>query len=244
MKTVWIAAAFAFGLSAISVAHASPNPFFGAYHGDVTVTDVSVTYTDGILESHSDRAAQSFVGNENFPAELRAEFEASVATRGLTGETYGERFSEFLVARSLRARTATLTGARRVRLEVDVTDARINGMISGAFFGGAAFPRLSGAVRILDADTGALLATATIRNALSYSQHNDDAARTHGFRYNFSGTDTNLRLLAGSTEAMSGHVGSILSATAFADPDEPVVLMQTPRITIRPPLINVALAAQ
>lgn len=246
MKPSWVAAAIcAFALCA-APARADPNPFYNTYAADVTVTDVSVTYTDGILARHSDRAAQSFVDNRNFPSELRAEFEASTAARGgVTDDSYAERFSEFLVARSLRAKTSSLTGARRVRLEVEVTDARINGMAAGALFGGGSvFPSLNGAVRILDADTGALIATATIANAQSFSAHNEEAERVHGFRYNFSGTDTNFRLLAGSTEAFSGHVNTVLTAATFADPDEDVVILQTPRVTMRPPHIDVTLAAQ
>lgn len=225
-----------------SPALAAPNPFYDAYQGDVTVTDVQVTYADNILESHSDRAAANFVEN-GFSDELRAEFEAAAATRTLTDESYAERLSEFLVARSVRAHTAELSGARQVRLEVTVDDARINGMISGALFGGAAFPRLGGIVRVLDAETGALLATATIRNAQSWDMHNQAAAQTHGFRYNFSGTDTNFRLLAGSTEAMSNVVLSVLRAPVFADRNERIVLSTYPRIAITPPLFDVIMAA-
>jgi len=225
----------------LSSAHAAPNPFYDAFHGDVAVTEVSVTYADGILERHSDRAASNFVEN-SFSEELRAEFEGATAARGLTEDSYGERLSEFLVARSIRANAASLTGARRVRLEVAVTDARINGMVTGALFGGAAFPRLGGEVRILDADTGALLATATIRNSQSWDVHTQAAARTHGFRYNFSGTDTNFRLLAGSTEAMSINVIEVLSAPGFADPNERTVLSTYPRIAIIPPRFTVTLA--
>jgi hypothetical protein len=239
------AAACALAIFTAPLAQANSNPFYETYAVDITVTDVSVTYADGILQRHSDRAARSFVANGNFPDELRTEFEAGAAARGLTDDTYAERLSEFLVARSLRAKTSTLTGARRVRLEVEVIDARVSGMATGALFGGgSAFPRLSGAVRILNADTGALIASATITNAQSFSAHNEEAERVHGFRYNLSGTDTNFRLLAGSTESFSGHVDSVLTAATFADPDEDVVILHAPRITMRPPLITVTLATQ
>lgn len=227
-------------LAFTSVAHAAPNPFYDAYQGDLTITDVSVTYADNILESHSDRAAEGFVA-DRFPAELRAEFEAYAAPRGLARASYAERLCEFLVARSLRLQTADRAGARRVRLDVNVTDARINGMISGAFFGGASFPRLGGHMRIIDADTGALLANATILNVQSWNPHNEAAETRHGFRYNFSGTDTNFRLLAGSTESFASQVQNVLFANGFAE--ERIVVVSYPRVEIRPAMFAVTLAA-
>lgn len=227
-------------LAFATTAHASPNPFHEAYNGDVAVTDISVTYTDGILQSHSDRAAESFVA-DRFPAELRAEFEAFAAQRGgVARESYAERLSEFLVARSVRAQTAERAGARRVRLEVNVTDARVSGMISGAFFGGATFPRLGGDMRILDADTGALLATVTIANSQTWNAHNQAAERRHGFAYNFSGTDTNFRLLAGSTEGFAEQVQTVLFTPNFRD--NGIVVVEMPRVEIHPPRFSVTLA--
>lgn len=242
MKVVaWIGALSALAFAA--TAHAAPNPFYDAYRGDVAIADISVTYEDGILESHSDRAASSFVASA-FSPELRAEFEAANASRGVTDDSYGERLSEFLLARSLRTHAAELTGARRVRLEINVTDARINGLVSGALFGGAAFPRLAGMVRIVDSESGALLATAAISNSQSWNMHNEMAEETHGFRYNFSGADTNFRLLAGSTEAFRVNVVELLTAPGFADRNERTVVSTYPRIAIIPPVFDVTLAAQ
>ena len=239
--SVWIGALAA--LAFASAAHAAPNPFYDAYRGDIAVADVSVTYADGILESHSDRAASSFVANA-FSPELRAAFEATTAASGVTDESYAERLSEFLLARSLRTHGAELTGTRRVRLDINVTDARINGLMSGALFGGGAFPRLAGDVRIFDAESGALLATAAISNSQSSNMHNELAEQTHGFRYNFSGTDTNFRLLAGSTEAFRINVVEMLTAPSFPERNDRTVVSTYPRIAIIPPVFDVTLAAQ
>jgi hypothetical protein len=221
-------------------AHAVVNPFYAAYQNEITVTDVRVTYADGSVERAPDRAARNFV-ERSFPAELRAEFESASAA-GVTDDSYGERLSEFLVARSVRAETAQLTGARRVRLEINVTEARIPGMgLGAAMFAASNFPRLAGNVSILDAETGAVLATTDIRNVRSFSGDNDSAAQTHGFRYNFSGTDTGFRILAGTTEAFSRAVATVLLAPEFANPDEERVVLAAPRITAYPPNYTVTL---
>lgn len=240
---IWLAvsaAATALTLSA-SPARAAPNPFWDAYHGDLVVTDVSVSYSDNILESHSDRASRSFVENA-FPAELRSEFEDFAASRVLDDNHYAERLSEFLVTRDLRFRTLEHGGSLRVRLDIEVTEARINGMITGAFFGGAAFPRLGATVRIVASDSNAVLATALIMNSQSWDPHNQSAARRHGFSYNFSGTDTNFRLLAGSTEALSSNIFALLTAPGFGD--ERIVVSEYPRVAIRPPVFAVTVASQ
>lgn len=190
------------------------NPFHIAFQGDVTVTEVSVAYRDDILRSHSDRASESFV-EDSFTPEQRAAFEAFATPRGLTDAAYGERMSEYLATENLRGRFAALTGAHRIKVAVTVEEARINGIMSGALFGGAAFPRLAYSVRILDADTDALIATANVRNSQSYAAHNEEAARRNNLNYNFSGTDTNFRLLAGSTDALAQTVEAVLLAPGF-----------------------------
>lgn len=238
MKAIVALVALA-ALSFAPGAYATPNAFYEAYRGDIAVADVSVTYSDGILASHSDRAAESFVANR-FPAELRTAFDAFAAQRGgVARETYAERLSEFMVARSLRLQTADRTGARRVRLEIHVTDASVGGVISSAF-GGATFPRLGGDVRILDAGTGAVLATATIANSQTWNTHNEAAERRHGFSYNFSGTDTSFRLLAGSTEGFADQVQTLLFTSDFRD--NGIVVVEFPRVELHPPRFSVTLS--
>lgn len=227
-----------------STAHAQsfPNPLYSAYSGDLAVINVNVAYVDGVLRGHSDRAAKSFV-EDRFSEERRAEFETFAAPRGLSDASYGERVAEYLAEQNLRGRVSERTpGARRVNVSVSVDEARLNGLITAAF-GANPFPRLAMSFSVTDADTGAALATGQIADSLSWDDHLRNAATRTNLDYNFSGTDTNFRLLAGTTDALSQNVLAALFQPSFSS--EYILLSAAPvRILAPPPQYSINIIAQ
>jgi len=227
-----------------STAHAQnfPNPLYSTYSGDVAVIDVNVAYVDGVLRGHSDRAAESFVENR-FSAERRAEFEAFATPRGLTNASYGERVAEYLAEQNLRSRLSERApGARRVNISVSVDEARVNGLVMAAV-GGNPFPRLAMSFSVTDAYTGAALATGQIANSLSWDTHLENAATRTNLDYNFSGTDTNFRLLAGTTDALAQNVLATLFHPSFST--EHIELSSAPvHILVPPPRYSINVVAQ
>lgn len=186
-----------------------PNPIVGAY-GDIAIAGVEVRYRDGVLPRHQDSAASAYA-ERRLDDSRRAEFEAFAQPRGLTEETAAERFAEYLAERDLRARGAEMQG-RRVNVVINVIDANAPSMMSVLVPGARIIPTLTYEFTFTDAETGAPLANGRVDDLYSLAHNINDARRRNDLEYNFSGTDQNLRTLAGQANALAENVVWLVTA--------------------------------
>jgi len=186
------------------------NPFVEAYGAEVVVAGVEVRYRDGVLPRHQDGAASAYA-ERRFDEARRAEFQAFAESRGFSRETAAERLAEYLTERDLRARAAEAQGTRRVNVVLTVIDANAPSMMSVLVPGAQIIPTLDYEFVITDAESGAPLANGRVDDVYSLAHNINDARRRNELEYNFSGTDQNLRTLAGQSNALADSIMTILT---------------------------------
>ncbi|WP_332677766.1 hypothetical protein [Brevundimonas sp.] len=184
------------------------NPFVAVYGADLDVEEIDLRVGDGLLPEHQDRAARAYI-ERAMPAEQRELFRARHPD--LPEAQAAERMAEFLAVANLedRFRDDEATG-RKVRLVARVDEARADGMLRMAM--APRFPRTAMTVAVQDLATGRTLVTGRIEDVASYAADNDEARERLGLVYNWLGTDTDFRILAGMTNAMAASLETLLRA--------------------------------
>jgi hypothetical protein len=189
------------------------NPLIESFGGPIAVSDVEVRYPADAFSGSLDRPSARYVA-QNFSNEARQAFAAFAAPRGDAPDAMGERLSEHLAESDLRSRFASSDpGARALRVAIEVTEVRFRGMLAAAL--APSFPSTDMAFTLYDSETNAVFASGRIRRCASWAQHIESARAKHGLQFNWSGTDTNFRMMAGMTNALADCVQQLLTSPNF-----------------------------
>jgi hypothetical protein len=190
------------------------NPLLDAFGGPLRIAEIEVRYPhDDAFARGLDRASARYVA-EHFSEEQRQAITALADTRGNAPDQIAERFSEYLAEADLRGRIPAAQGEdRALRLSIVVDEVRFRGLIVSALAPG--FPYTDMSFVLTDATTGEVFSHGRIRRCTSWGQEAEAARRTHNLQFNWSGTDTNFRLMAGMTSALAGCVQGLVQARTF-----------------------------
>lgn len=194
-----------------------PNPLTAANGGKLNIVALSVTYPDGSLEGSLDTFTARYV-REKSPPDQKAEFDAFAASRPSPSDITAERFSEFLATRAMQTDIIKSDGVGRpLVLTVDVEKVAVPSAVGLAFsasFGGGP-PHTDLRFSLKDAETDVLFASGRVKRCSAINYHADNAKRRHKLQFNWSGTDTQFRIMAGVTEALSGCIDTAVRGASF-----------------------------
>lgn len=211
---VWLLLFFAGTANAQELARSFNNPLLDAFGGPLRIADLEVHYPhDDAFARGLDRASTRYVA-EHFSEEQQQSFTALAEARGNAPEEAAERFSEYLAETDLRGRLPAAQGeGRALRLSIVVDEVRFRGLIVSAIAPG--FPYKDMSFVLTDVATGETFAHGRIRRCASWGEEAEAARRLHNLQFNWSGTDTNFRLMAGMTSALAGCVQHLVEARTF-----------------------------
>lgn len=200
--------------SAQETARTFENPLLGAFGGPLRVAELEVRYShDDAFARGLDRASARYVA-EHFSQEQRQAFMTFAEARGNAPEQAAERFSEYLAETDLRGRLPAIEGeGRALRLSIVVDEVRFRGLIVSALAPG--FPYKDMSFVLTDVETGEIFSHGRIRRCASWGEEAEAARRRHNLQFNWSGTDTNFRLMAGMTSALAGCVEHLVKTRTF-----------------------------
>lgn len=199
--------------SADASARTFSNPLIEAFGGPIQLSSVEVRYPTDAFSTGLDEASARYVANHLSPDE-RQSFETFAAARGDTPGAMGERFSEYLAESDLRDRFAEAeTGERTLRAVISVNHVHLRGMLASAM--APSFPTTDMGFTLYDDQTNAVFASGNIRRCASLSGNIDQARRKHGLHFNWTGTDTTFRMMAGMTNALASCVEGLLVVSNF-----------------------------
>lgn len=190
------------------------NPLIEAFGGPLAISSVEVRYATGVFNDGLDRATTQYV-ERRMPDDERAAFLAFAAARGDAPDAMAERFSEYLAEADLRGRFTPQEGARGLYLAVAVDEADAKGVLGLALSLTPTFPTTDMSFTLTDGATGAPFAAGHIRRCGSIGDNIAGARDTHGLEFNWTGSDTNFRMMAGMTNALAGCVQALTTTATF-----------------------------
>lgn len=209
------------------VARAAINPLVASYGSELDVIDVSVTVQDGLIPRESDRQAKSYI-ESRLTAEQQSAFDRSPRGWNKSEDSAAERLAEFLGAADLQAVLAGPGGQRRVRLVIDVREARfpmVRVPLMPTMPGGGS--RFGGTYKVLDAETGAMLAQGSFADSEGALIDRDAVRKRLNLKFLNLGRDDHIQVLADVVGALSRNFRSLLRDESF-----PTGRLQTGSMTI------------
>jgi hypothetical protein len=170
------------------------NPLIEAFGEPIGVSSVEVRYPADAFDAGLDRPSARYIA-QHFSTDAKLSFEAFAAARGDAPDAIAERFSEYLAEADLRSRLASPgPEARALKVAIDVNDVHFRGMLASAL--APSFPSTDMSFTLYDGQTNAVFASGHIRRCASSRYNIDEARAKHDLQFNWSGTDTNLRMMA------------------------------------------------
>lgn len=191
------------------------NPLIEAAGRKPEIASVTVTFPDGAYAAGLDRAAARYV-EQKLPAERRQRLDAISQTRTVAPDTTAERFAEYLAEDNLRARLVTTAPmVRPFDLSIAVETAHFPGLVGLAVNPLSKFPYVEMRFALADAQTKAPFARGRIERCSSWAADIEDAKTRHDLKFNWSGTDSDFRMMTGMTSALADCVVRLVQADTF-----------------------------
>lgn len=213
----------------IGAASAAQNPVVEAFGSGLAVDVIEVAIVDGLVPVNSDEQAVAYLA-KRIPADQKARFETFVASRTMSNDLAGERLAEFFVIENLRDRLkAEASTQRHVRLSITIDDAKFPVSPKMPFVPSMPIlkTRLGGAFQIRDIASGAVLAEGRIDNSLDSSADMLEARARNKVNYQNFGRDDHLQVLAGTGNALSRNLETLLRTNPL-----PTGMTVTDRMTV------------
>jgi hypothetical protein len=212
-------AALALGVSAVllgaaTAAVAEQNACVQAYGDKLAVAQVEVSIGDGLIPVSSDVQAAAYVAKQ-MPADQKARFESFVAGRKMSDDLAAERLAEFFAIDNITDRLkGDGTASRRVRLSITIDKAKFPVVkVPLAPVMPTLNPSMSGAFKIQDATSGAILCEGRIVDSVSFVPDMREAKKRNGLKVLNFGRDDHLQVLAGAGNGLARDAQAL-----FQDP--------------------------